>query len=275
MSGTPGAIYLCQVSETVSCGACCGLYNLADASRQGLCRLLSRRTAAFAEVPRETEAILAFGEAESADIARHGQPMPEFHHCPFLGFIGKEKTCVGCLLHPMGEGNNGVDFRGLSHYGSMTCHMYFCPTHRRIPAAFKRIIRTVIDDWYAFGLIVPETELLEAFYTEITDRLNGAPLCLETAVTTETRPLWAELFGVKTRWPFTPGKRPLTNYFFNDSLYPKPPVDYRATGRNGSRYDPIFRELHSVFGSESDLDAAEKTLDDLFSAIARNLSATG
>lgn len=29
----PGGVYLCRVNENLSCGACCGLYNVPDLSR--------------------------------------------------------------------------------------------------------------------------------------------------------------------------------------------------------------------------------------------------
>jgi hypothetical protein len=59
----------------------------------------------------------------------NNQPFPEFHHCPYVGLIGNELSRVGCLLHPMAEGNTGVDFRGLSYYGGMACRIYFCPVN--------------------------------------------------------------------------------------------------------------------------------------------------
>lgn len=268
---TSGDIYLCQVSQTVSCGACCGLYNLADPSRQGIRSLLERRSAAFAQVPREMAAVLDFGQRESEALAKNGMPMPEFHHCPYLGFIGHKKSRVGCLLHPLAENNNGIDLRGLSHYGSMTCGMYFCPTHYRIVPEFKRIIREVINDWYLFGLIIQEADLLEAFYNEITRRCQSSSLDPQAAFRPHARTLWARLFGLKISWPCAAANSPLANYFFNDGLYPKPQVDYSAAGGTGSRYDVIFRELHSVFASEAELLAAERFLDRLFEQLAATL----
>jgi len=41
------------VGEGISCAACCGLYNAADPSRPGLEAILTRRSEAFATVPRE------------------------------------------------------------------------------------------------------------------------------------------------------------------------------------------------------------------------------
>ena len=261
-------IYLCQVSQTVSCGACCGLYNLADPSRQGIRSLLDRRTASFSRVPREMAAVLDFGRKESEALAKNPAPMPEFHHCPYLGLIGPGKTRVGCLLHPLAENNNGVDLRGLSHYGSMTCGMYFCPTHRRIAPDFKQILRSVNDDWYLFGLVVQEADLLAAFYDEITSRCRSSGLDPAAASRPHAQNLWARLFDLKITWPYAAGNRPLASYFFNDGLYPKPQVDYSAAGSTGSRYDAIFRELHSVFVSKAELSAAEQLLDRLFAELA-------
>ncbi|MBS3754301.1 MAG: hypothetical protein KGY56_01215 [Desulfobacterales bacterium] len=265
---TSGDIYLCQVSQTVSCGACCGLYNLAVPSRQGIRSLLERRTAAFARVPREMAAVLDFGQRESEALSKNPAPMPEFHHCPYLGFIGRKKSRVGCLLHPRAENNNGIDLRGLSHYGSMTCQMYFCPTHRRIAPDFKRILRSVIDDWYLFGLVIQEKALLSAFYEEITRRCRSSGLDPAAAFRPHARKLWDRLFGLKISWPYAADNSPLANYFFNDELYPKPQVDYSAAGSTGSRYDAIFRELHSVFASKAELSAAEQLLDGLFAELA-------
>ena len=49
------AVYLCQVGERVSCGACCGLYNVADLSRDALEDRLARRTERFAAVARSED----------------------------------------------------------------------------------------------------------------------------------------------------------------------------------------------------------------------------
>lgn len=259
-----GDIYLCQVSGTVSCGACCGLYNVSDPCRDRILSMLERRSFDFAGVVRETDAIVDFGRKEYEKVSAEGRPMPEFHHCPYLGLIGADRSRVGCLLHPMGVGNKGVDFRGLSYYGSMTCRVYFCPTHSRISGNFKNIIRSVIDDWYLFGLIIQETSLLEAFHDEIALRCGQDFADLPYALGAEAGRLWSRLFELKVSWPFSAAELPLANYFFNDDLYSRQQVDYSPTGRNGSGYDAIFRELGSVFESETQLVQAEQILDEIF-----------
>jgi hypothetical protein len=73
---------------------------------------------------------------------------------------------------------------------------------------------------------------------------------------------------LKNHWPYRAPNRPMANYFFNDPLYPKPPVDYRKAGGVPSRYDGLLRELHSEFNSYHDLREAENHLDRLFGCFA-------
>lgn len=266
-----GDIYLCQVNETLSCGACCGLYNLPDPSFGVLSGILARRTALFADLPRDMEAILAFGEKETAMIGR--LPMAEFHHCPYLGLIGPDKNRVGCLLHPRGDGNHGVDYRGISHYGSMTCQIYFCPTHRRIPSYLKTLLCNIFGGWHPFGLVVPETDLLAAMDEQIRARVPAGDIDIEKALQDETRRLWQTLLTLKCDWPYRAVDRPWANYFFNDALYAKPSVNYEKTGKASSRYDKLFRELHSVFNGPADLTRAETFMDRLFNDLASALGA--
>jgi len=259
-ASAPGGVYLCQVGEGISCAACCGLYNVADPSRPALEALLARRSEAFAAVPREIEAIDHFGRLESQRTEAGGLPLAAFHHCPFIGFIGSGRDRPGCLLHPLGSGNNGVDYRGLSHYGAMTCNMYFCPTHHRIPGNIKAAFRDAADDWYGFGLTAPDADLMEAlFFGQYRHGAETPPPRLRTG----NRDPWRRLLSLKADWPYARPGRPLASYFFNDGLHPKPAVDYSLTGKNGSRYDAVFRELHSAFSSASQLAAAEAIIGDL------------
>ena len=131
-NASPGGVYLCQVGERVSCGACCGLYNIADLSQRSLEVMLTEQTEEFARVPRTTEAIEAF-QKKIEGWTPPQRPFPDFYHCPFLGLIGLNGRRVGCLLHPAAAGNNGIDWRGLSYYGAMACRTYFCPSVRHLP----------------------------------------------------------------------------------------------------------------------------------------------
>jgi len=264
----PGGVYLCQVDEHVSCAACCGLYNMMDLRRETLLAMLQRRTERFGRTPRTMEGILEFKAVIEAE-ENQARPYLEFHHCPFIGMIGPRRTRVGCLLHPLGEGNNDIDFRGLSYYGGMACRTYFCPSCGQLPESYKQLVRGSVSDWYTYGLIITETDLLTAFFhqVEITTGMPLQPMALLTRQ--HCRSLVTDFFSLKMDWPFRPADCPSSaNYFFNDHLYPKPPVNYVDIGVPPSIYDPILRALGSQFESREEYERADERIRRLIEGLA-------
>lgn len=263
--------YLCQVNPAVSCGACCGLYNVADASRQSLEALLAARTRRFAEVPRTIDRIMQFGR-EIVERERQDRPLPDFHHCPFLGLIGPLKETAGCLLHPLEPLNRGMDFRDLSHYGGMTCHIYFCPATRLLPTRCKQIVRDVITDWYLYGLLVTEQRLLPALFEEIEHRLNRPVFADDFVHNPEAREALYNLFLLRVSWPFRrPGPIRLVNYFFNDHCHPRPALTAAAGGQGIERYRIILQELETRTDAPEIVRQAELYLDDKFRKLQQRL----
>ncbi|MEJ2039212.1 MAG: hypothetical protein P8X55_09790 [Desulfosarcinaceae bacterium] len=253
----PGGVYLCQVSDTVSCGACCGLFNVHNLSRVALAERLKHRSRAFARIPRTVEAIGDFAEAVRQREDRE-PPLADFHHCPFVGLIGDGLTRVGCLLHPLGQGNQGVDYRGLSYYGGMACRSYFCPTFHALAPRHKRIIRALAADWFDYGLIVTEHRLLAALFEQLEDGL-GHPVD-ESMFPPGSGPAaeMRSLLALKLAWPFRPdGAGGLCHYFFKDDLYPRPGPDYRRLNRSQSPLGTILTELGSVIENPARLRDAE------------------
>ncbi len=256
--------YLCQVSETVSCGACCGLYNLPDISREKLEIMLTKRTEAFASVQRTEDGIFEF-QRKNKGPHRLSRPFPGFHHCPFLGLIGGERSRVGCLLHPAVPGNKGVDYRSLSWYGELACRTYFCPATHKLPPVFQAIIVQVLDNWYIFGLIVTEHALVIAYFREVESRLGR-----QIAVSDYTQNIGAadalrEFAELKSIWPYRrENSLGPCNFFFENGLYPRPDVCRTIPDIWTSRYEEIFRELDTGFSSMKEIGAAERLLDDLF-----------
>ena len=258
----PGGIYLCQVGKAVSCGACCGLYNLVDASRQTLYELLNDRTDAFISLPRDMNTILEFGrkiEAQTLD----NRPFPDFHHCPFIGLIGTEKSSVGCLLHPLNSINRGIDYRGLSYYGGLACEVYFCPSSRLLSPALKTMVKEAVDDWYDYGLVITEEKLLSRFLFRVETALGRSLTEKDLGQNSRYLEIVREFLSLKQNWPYRrrPDPGPC-NYFFNDDRYRKPPVDYENLDRI-SPYDDIFCELISSFDSPGSLKTAEDYMQDL------------
>jgi hypothetical protein len=258
------SVYLCQVSEGVSCGACCGLYNVKNLSKTKLRAMLAERTEAFASVPR-TEAGIDDFRMRIEGLSPPERPFPEFHHCPFLGLIGPEKSRVGCLLHPAASGNDGQDFRGLSWYGGMACRIYFCPTRQHLSPSYQMIARETAEHWYFYGLIVTEHRLLAAFFREAEDRIGRKLSRADFMPDSEAAALFRELASLKIVWPHrrigAPGP---CHYLFENGEYDRPEVQRMNPEIPLSRYEAIFRELDSGFNSIEDMRRAEGRLDTFF-----------
>ena len=266
--------YLCQVSKQVSCGACCGLYNVADHSKAKLTDILAERTEHFAAVKRQAQAILDFGQQVIAGLDQ-SRPFAGFHHCPFVGLIGRDLSRVGCLLHPLSTGNGGIDFRGLSYYGGMACRVYFCPSCRELSSDIKKCVRKITDNWYEYGLIVTESRLLNGFFNEVAARA-GMPIMAERIL--ESRfagDAVRHFLQLKIDWPFRSNSASgPCNYFFTDKRYPRSATEYNFSAGGPSRYDAIFRELDSAFGSASELHRAERIIENLIDRTVAGVLAT-
>lgn len=266
--------YLCQVSETVSCGACCGLYNLPKISREKLEILLSKRTEDFSSVPRTEEGIHEY-RRKNKGPHRLSRPFPEFHHCSFLGLIGGQKSRVGCLLHPSVPGNNNVDFRSLSWYGEKACRSYFCPTTNKLPAVYQSILIQTLDNWYDYGLIVTEHALVTAYFKEVESRIGRTVAVRDYTQNIEALYAFKIFVELKATWPY---RRDNTsgpcNFFFENGLYPRPDVFRANPDMRLSSYENIFRELDSGFSSVKELAAAEQLLHNLFEKTERAIVAS-
>jgi hypothetical protein len=257
-SEIPGGVYLCQVSETVSCGACCGLYNVADLSRDNLHAMLAERTHRFAGMAdRNLDALLSFRKWVE-DSEPYERPLAEFHHCPYIGLIGRNLSRPGCLLHPLG--NSGIDLRGISDYGGFACRAYFCPTHDCLSADIKISIQKAARDWFEYGLMITEASLVQAVLDAAgvsTFRREG-----QDPVSARCTDIIRELMDLKPCWPYRSDPAiGWVHYFFNDRLYARAPVEYAAIGAKPSRYDRIFKELGSRFGSVKELREAEDVME--------------
>lgn len=267
----PGGVYLCQVSARVSCGACCGLYNVADLSRENMTRMLARRAQRFACTPRTVAGIEAFALETGAAESRT-RPFTDLHHCPFIGLIGEAPGRAGCLLHPLGDGNQGVDFRGMSYYGGMACRTYFCATTQNLAPRWKRILRQVLDDWYIFGLVVTETELLTAIFGHL-ESLIGQPLDASMVGRDPVAANLRHLLRLKCHWPFRPASHGTAcHYLFSDNAHPKPAVDYHRLNAALSLYDSILCQMPSVFPDEPALRQAEALIENHLAAVVQALT---
>ncbi len=268
---TPGNVYLCQVSENISCGACCGLYNISDPSYKNLYNILRYRTILYKKTEKNYESILQFKEKiRSIELTKN--KYSDFHHCPYIGLIRNKKDCVGCLLHPLAEGNNGIDFRGLSYYGGMACRSYFCSTCHHLDPEYKKILRISVKNWHLYGLIITETNMLDHFFKTIEDISQKKLTLTIFEKSSELQNHVLSFLKLKLSWKFRDIKtyHPC-NYFFEENIYPSNPVDYKKTKKATSIHDPIFQAFGSIFETQSDLENAEKIIQDLIYKICECL----
>ncbi len=266
----PGGVYMCQVNARISCGACCGLYNVAHLSLENLGTLLARRSERFVHAKRTVAGIETFAR-ETERLEPQQRPFGKMHHCPFIGLIGEVPGRVGCLLHPLADGNGGVDFRGLSFYGGLACRTYFCMTTSELAPRWKRILPKVLDHWYLFGLVVTEIELLTAIFEQLEFRL-GQPLDADDVEAGQVSEHLRRLLTLKCRWPFRPPSHSSAcHYLFKDNTYPKPLIPYDRLGAASSAYDRILREMPSAFKDLKELDQAEALIENHLTATVKAL----
>ena len=264
--------YLCQVSAQVSCGACCGLYNVSKLTPVALETMLARRTDAYTRMPQEAEAIEQFGRQQLGWTPEE-RPFPHFHHCPYVGLIGRRRTRVGCLLHPDEPGNHGRDWRELSYYGAKACRTYCCPTTCKLSAEHQQIICQGIDHWYLYGLVITEHRLWAAFFRELERRVGRRTTMEDFNARSQAR-LWIMQFAaLKLAWPFRRAEAPgPCHYFFEDEGHPRLEVEREDRALPDSPYEAIFRELESRFEDAGALREAEAIIARIFDELAAIVS---
>lgn len=247
-------VVLCQPDERKSCGACCGLYNYVDSSRESLVKRLRGRTKRFRELVRGEADLKRYAEAtfECEDF----KPRYEvIYCCEYLGFLDEAEKKVGCLLHPMQ--NSGVDMRSVSFYGQETCAGHLCPSHHFIPAGQSQILVKIIDDWYLFGLCLTDIDLVVEYFRMIAD-IIGEELKPEVFADETLKNIALEFFHWKIDWPFRSEEaNRLGKYYFDGSQYMISYIDYEKLGREISPLDKIFMSLSSVFADAQEVAAAE------------------
>jgi len=251
-----GFIHLCQPDACKSCGACCGLYNYADSTRETLTMRLRDRTKLFRETVRAPVDLKVF--SERVKEREPGERLYEvIYCCEYLGFLDDDEKRVGCLLHPFQ--NNGVDMRDVSFYGVELCNGHFCPSYHFISRAEQQALIRIIDDWYLYGLCITDIDLVKEYFRFISegiyevvhpDRLKG-----------RLRDIALAFFSLKTSWPFrSPDTNRFGKYYFDGSQYMISHIDYDALGCERSRFDKIFLSLTSRFNNLEELRRGEEII---------------
>ena len=214
----------------------------------------------FTHIPRDVESILAF-KREIKSIESQTRPDPGMHHCPFVGMIGDPLSTVGCLLHPLSPANNKSDFRGLSYWGGLACSTYFCLTHRHLPVTYKQILKNAMDDWYLYGLVVTDTEMINEFFTAVEDTI-GRPL---EESNSDDKPAFLdavrEFFYLKTDWPYRLTKGiDISNFSFGTQTNESAMGAGEIIIDDTTPFPAILKALNTKVEKRSELESALKRI---------------
>ncbi len=224
---------LCQRAR-VSCGACCGLYNLVHHGREPVAELLDRRTAHFAGMPRTLTAFRA--AAASLDRGKEEAIFPMVKVCPLLGWLDAGRSRPGCLAHPAATG--GVDLRDCGAYDARLCESFLCPSHSWLSEEEAALAeRSCAGDPWLYGLVVTDVPFLRACLEGVAE-LSGTRAGLAHL----ERPAFAQAFSrlLALKEELAPGSEGLFGAFrAGPDGEPLPRlIDYGTLGREGARGSP-------------------------------------
>lgn len=225
--GEQEAINICRPNSSKSCAACCGLYNIVDCSPELVSSELRRRTRLLALTPRSVDELVNFKEfiAKTSPL----DPIdPDIHVCEFIGFLDSEEKMVGCTLHPSAGGNEGVDYRGLCHYGAMACKSFYCPAWTEMPERIKHIIANVAPDWRTYGLMITDVAY-SCSIVRLAETRSGCQMNPGSLKNDSLRQKLTDILLLKDRWPLSKECRMRrNNYYFRNgpqSVSVNDPVD--------------------------------------------------
>ncbi|MEJ5347256.1 MAG: hypothetical protein WHS46_01015 [Desulfosoma sp.] len=264
-------IHLCQPDPQKSCAACCGIYNFKDNTRQAVSRRLQRNSSFIKhEMPELSPKALHFHSRNWR--SRNNGSVKRFEtifNCEFVGFLDAASRRVGCLLHPLLH--NGKDLRQCSFYGAELCDGHFCPSYRYLTLEEQAFVVKTTQDWYLYGLVITDIDLVKGIYQALSDRLGQAvqPSWLAS------RPVQAaigKLWRWKLHWPYRrDGFDWFGKYLFIGDHYEEIHIPYELWGVKPSSYHRIFLALGSEFRSVEQLRHAELLIEDDLNQAAKAL----
>jgi len=244
-------IRLCQRAGG-SCGACCGLYNTEDHSREALTAELWRRTRALARVPREEAAF----RAAAARLSAGAPPslFPSVRNCMLLGFLDAAGGRIGCLAHPLATG--GPDLRAAGVYDVLTCDAFLCPSHAWLGEEEAQLVELGSPGWHLYGLVVTDVPFLRAVLAAVAAR-TGARVERRHLDHPPFRQALTRLLSLKEE--LEPGSEGLFGAFKAGRDGEEVPrrIDYEALARRTSPYDTILTCVGADPHSGNDLDRLE------------------
>ena len=258
-------VHLCQPDGQKSCGACCGLYNYRDSTRESLDGRLKARTTLFRDIVRERRDLSDYvSQVKSTeDSAKRYEVI---YCCEYLGYLDATCTKVGCLLHPLQ--NNGEDWRDVSFYGQELCAGHFCPSYHYFSREESLALISILDDWYLYGLCVTDIDLVKMWFRLVAEAVHEMPSVARFSQE-GLKEISRQFFCLKVSWPYrSQDTNRLGKYYFDGAQYMIKNTDYASFGLETSRFDTFFRSLTSEFHDRSEIEEAENLIQGYIDAFA-------
>lgn len=257
---------LCQ-TKTATCGACCGLYNFRDHSKEAITAELRRHTEALRGIELTAAAFAA--KAAELKASAPASLFPLVRVCPLLGFLDDEAR-VGCLAHPAVI---GTDLRDCGVYTSEICETFTCPSYIWLDDDMAELIQAACPDWYVYGLVVTDVEFVRATLSLLVEDLArpvSAGELLRCALAQT-----AALFAMKA---YAPGRandgRVFGRFEASGAEDPKMRlIDYERFGTESAREDLIVLCLGYAPETAEELQAARSLVAAHLRDLAKALSA--
>ncbi|MGQ9795782.1 hypothetical protein [Desulfosoma sp.] len=253
-------IHLCQPDLKKSCAACCGIYNFKNNARRAVSRRLHRNGTLLPGEDREVllGALALHSQRWRGRDNGSAKRFETVFNCEFVGFLDEAHRRVGCLLHPLRH--DGKDLRHCSFYGKELCEGHFCPSYYYLTVNEQLFVVETLNDWYLYGLVITDIDLVKGVYQAVPDRLGEAvqpELLAHPSVQRALRRIWQW----KLRWPYRkPGCDGFGKYLFVGDHYEEFHIPYERWAVRPSPFHRILLALGSVFQSVKELRDAERII---------------
>ncbi|MCZ8344679.1 MAG: hypothetical protein O9301_16720 [Leptospira sp.] len=140
----------------VSCGACCGLFNL-KVSIPEYKEILKERTEQFKSTVnfevRHSFPIYRKSREETESI--YPKKDDSTYNCPFLGYVDESDKKIGCMIHPIFT--KDPKSQNFSFYGTSICQTYDCKNKEsEISKEWEDLFLEVSDSSTTYSLIASD-----------------------------------------------------------------------------------------------------------------------
>lgn len=254
--------FLCQPDREKSCGACCGLYNFVDHSRDFITSILRKRKKTLYHWKGTLEEYRHYMEKEEKPYIL----FPTIYTCPFLTFLDDEGEKIGCYLHP--AVNNGNDLRDVAFYGSKICNEHRCVSYFYYRAVEIEAVIRFTHDWYIYGMVLHDIDFVKSFFKLIEEQISRG-VKIEDLGNKEVQRGFEKYFALKEKWMYKEnGMKILDKYEFHGNEYRIRKIETFGILDEKDDHYKIIRSLESNFKNKREVEEAVAFIDKIVKIVA-------